>query len=87
MQFVRRLGDGPQLHFNPGSVGFAYAHHQEEGRFRAEPWAEYALLTVERGCFALTFYRIPFAVDALIASYQESGRPHASAAIAQYAGR
>ena len=81
------LRGGAPARFKPRSVGSAYAPPPAKGGFSGWAWGEYALLTVERGCFALTFYRIPFAVDALIASYQESGRPHASAAIAQYAGR
>jgi predicted phosphodiesterase len=87
VQFMRRLGNGPQMHFNPGSVGFAYAHHQAEERFRADPWAEYAILTLENDRFALAFCRVPFDVAALIASYQQSGRPHADSAIAQYERR
>ncbi|HEX5690821.1 MAG TPA: metallophosphoesterase family protein, partial [Roseiflexaceae bacterium] len=40
LQQLRRVGDA--LFFNPGSVGRAFARHQPEGRFRYDPWAEYA---------------------------------------------
>lgn len=84
VQFVRRIGAGPQIHFNPGSVGRAYAHHQADAQFRNDPWAEYAILTVASGRCALAFHRVPLDVTALIASYEQSGRPHAAAAIAEY---
>jgi predicted phosphodiesterase len=87
VQFVRRLGAGPQLHFNPGSVGFAYSHHQPDENFQADPWAEYAVLTVGSGQRGLEFRRVPFDVAALIDVYARSGRPHADTAIAQYRGR
>src|SRR5262245_39923488 len=81
-QQVRRLGAG--FFFNPGSVGFAYSHHQPEGAFRADPWAEYAVLTVEAGNISLEFRRIPFDVEAVIGSYQAGGRPDSAVAVAQY---
>jgi diadenosine tetraphosphatase ApaH/serine/threonine PP2A family protein phosphatase len=82
LQQIRRVGAG--LFFNPGSVGFAYSHEQPEERFRADPWAEYALLTVEDQRLGLEFRRVPFDVDALISVYQASGRPYADTAAAQY---
>jgi len=87
VQFVRRLGAGPQIHFNPGSVGFAYSHHQPEEGFQADGWAEYAILDVNGDRFALEFQRVPFNVETLIAIYARSGRPHTDAAVAQYRGR
>ncbi len=87
VQFVRRLGAGPQVHFNPGSVGFAYSHHQPDAGFQADHWAEYAILTVEDQRLALEFHRVPFDVAALIEVYTVCGRPHPASAIAQYRGR
>ena len=84
MQQMRRLDVGPAFFFNPGSVGFAYSHYQAADRFRADPWAEYAVLTVDGDRVALEFRRVPFDVPALIASYHTSGRPFADEAIAQY---
>jgi predicted phosphodiesterase len=82
VQFVRHFGR--TFHFNPGSVGFAYRHDQPEGSFRADPWAEYALLTSTNGRLALEFRRVSFDVEQLIDAYRVSGRPHAETAIAQY---
>jgi predicted phosphodiesterase len=84
MQQIRRIGASETFFFNPGSVGFAYSHQQPDDAFRADPWAEYAVLTADRGRLALEFRRVPFDVQALIAAYQSSGRPYAADAIAQY---
>jgi len=81
-QQIRRSGEG--FFFNPGSVGFAYSHYQPDGQFFADPWAEYAILTVERGQTSLEFRRVPFDIQELIRIYRESGRPFADEAIAQY---
>lgn len=83
LQQIRRIGNS--FFFNPGSVGFAYSHIQPDDAFRADSWAEYAVLTVEGGRVGLEFRRVPFDVAALIRVYRESGRPHAQEAIAQYA--
>lgn len=81
-QQIRRNGE--LFFFNPGSVGFAYSHYQPDGQFHADPWAEYAILTVENGQTSLEFRRIDFEVEELIRIYRESGRPFADEAIAQY---
>jgi len=82
VQQIRHLGDA--FYFGCGSVGFAYRHSQPDGEFHADPWAEYAVLSVDDGRLALEFRRVPFDVEALTAAYRLSGRPHAEAAIAQY---
>lgn len=82
VQFVRHLGR--QFFFNPGSVGLAYRHDQPEAGFRADPWAEYALLTTTGAQLALEFRRVPFDVEALVDAYRTSGRPYAAEAIGQY---
>jgi len=81
-QQIRRNGDN--FFFNPGSVGFAYSHNQPDHQFFADPWAEYAILTLENGQVSLEFRRVPFDVQQLIRVYHESGRPFADEAIAQY---
>jgi predicted phosphodiesterase len=81
-QQIRRNGE--LFFFNPGSVGFAYSHYQLDGQFSADPWAEYAILTVEKGQTSLEFRRLPFDVRELIRIYRESGRPFTDEAIAQY---
>ena len=83
MQQIRRLGDS--FFFNPGSVGLTYNHQQDEAGFRTDPWAEYAVLTAENGRIRLEFRRVPFDVAALLRAYQDSGRPFAEEAVAQYA--
>jgi putative phosphoesterase len=83
-QQIRRNGE--HFFFNPGSVGFAYSHYQPDGQFLADPWAEYAILTVESGQTSLEFRRLPFDVRELVRIYHESGRPFADEAIAQYQG-
>jgi putative phosphoesterase len=83
MQQIRRWG--ALFFFNPGSVGFAYSHDQPDDHFRADPWAEYAILTAEDdGRLALEFRRVPFDVAALIQAYETSGRPHIDQALAFY---
>ncbi len=84
MQQIRRIGASDSFYFNPGSVGFGYSHNQPDGQFRANPWAEYAVLTAEDGRISLDFRRVPFDVQALIAVYQASGRPYADEAVGQY---
>lgn len=87
VQYMRRLGADGRFFFNPGSIGFAYSHHQPEDSFRADPWAEYAVLTSEGDKLALQFRRVPYDVEPLIDAYRTSGRPYADQAIAQYAPR
>ena len=82
VQQIRHLGRA--FYFGCGSAGFAYRHDQPEERFRADPWAEYALLAVDNGRLALEFRRVPFDVEELIAVYRASCRPFADDAIAQY---
>lgn len=84
VQQIRHLGRS--FFFNPGAVGFAYRHGQEAGAFRADPWAEYALLTAEGEGLALEFRRVPYDAEALIKIYRASGRPFTDEAVAQYGG-
>ena len=81
-QQIRRLGE--HFFFNPGSVGFAFSHHQPEKQFHADPWAEYAILTAENGQVSVEFRRVPFDPREWIRVFRESGRPFAEDAIAQY---
>lgn len=81
-QQIRR--NGKFFFFNPGSVGFAYSHHQPGDQFFADPWADYAILTVNDDQLGLEFRRVPFDTQELIRIYRQSGRPFAEEAIAQY---
>jgi predicted phosphodiesterase len=82
LQQIRRLDDA--FFFNPGSVGFAYSHQQPEEGFHADPWAEYAVLSLDSGRLGLEFRRIPYDADTLIEIILRSGRPYAEEAAAQY---
>ncbi len=84
-QQTRRVGDG--LFFNPGSIGLAYNYRLPADQFRADPWAEYAILTYEQGRLSLEFRRVPYDVEELLRIVQASGRPHAERAIADYRSR
>jgi predicted phosphodiesterase len=84
IQFIRHFGR--TFHFNPGSVGLAYRHGQPEDDFHADPWAEYAVLSSDKGRLSLEFRRVNFDAKQLIRAYATSGRPHAESAIKQYEG-
>ena len=79
---VRRISNS--FFFNPGSVGVAYNHGQDESAFHLDPWAEYAILTVGETHIGLEFRRVPFDVDELVRVYRDSGRPFAEEVIAEY---
>jgi predicted phosphodiesterase len=82
-QQVRRVGDA--TFFNPGSLGLAYSSHYPGASLRADPWAEYAILTTDDGGgVGLEFRRVPYDVAELFRIYRASGRPFAEEAIAQY---
>jgi predicted phosphodiesterase len=82
LQQLRRLGDA--FFFNPGSIGRAFNRHQPAGQFRADPWAEYAVLSLAPGRLGLEFRRVPIDADALIRVILGSGRPYAEEAAEQY---
>jgi predicted phosphodiesterase len=73
-QWARRLGDC--YYVNPGSVGVAYDHHQPEESFRADSYAEYAVLTVNGPGVGVEFRRVPFDARAVIEAIEASGMPH-----------
>jgi predicted phosphodiesterase len=73
LQWTRR--SGPAYFVNPGSVGLAYDHHQPEESFRADPWAEYAILTID-GALEVEFRRVPFDRAAVVRAIESSGMPH-----------
>ncbi len=84
-QQLRPIGYG--LFFNPGSVGFAYDYLPPKDSSRTQPWAEYAILTVEQQRWGIEFRRAPYDVENLIHAIHTSGRPHAEQMIADYRGR
>ncbi len=83
-QQLRRLGLSNAWYFNPGSVGFAYNWQLPEDQFRADPWAEYAIVASEGENIGVTFRKIPFDASEFIRIIRASGRPYAEQAAAQY---
>jgi predicted phosphodiesterase len=78
LQWTRRCG---RAYFvNPGSVGLAYDHHQPEESFRCDPWAEYALLSIDDGAVGIEFRRVPFDAAEVLQAIQASGMPHPESA-------
>lgn len=82
VQFLRRVRD--TFHFNPGSVGLAYSHHQPDDSFYNDAVAEYVILTVDGNRTALEFRRVPYDVNAVIQNYRNSGRPFVDDLIQHY---
>jgi predicted phosphodiesterase len=73
LQWTRRCG--PAYFVNPGSVGLAYDHHQPEESFRADPLAEFAILTLG-SAVEVEFRRVPFDRAAVLKAIETSGMPH-----------
>lgn len=84
LPFTRRLRDSQNFFFNPGSVGVAYNHEQSGDQGFLDPWAEYAILTVNGTQVSLEFRRVPIDLDKMAEVYRLSGRPFAEIAMAQY---
>jgi predicted phosphodiesterase len=84
LQYTRRLRDSQNFFFNPGSVGVAYNHEQTNEVGYLDPWAEYAILTVEGSQVSLEFRRIPLDLEKMADIYRRSDRPFAETAMEQY---
>jgi predicted phosphodiesterase len=84
LQYTRRLRDSQNFFFNPGSVGVAYNHEQTDPNGLLDPWAEYAVLTVEGAQVSLEFRRIPLDMEKMADIYRKSDRPFAETAMEQY---
>lgn len=84
LQFMRRLRDSQNFFFNPGSVGVAYNHEQAGDSGYLDPWAEYAILTVDSMMLSLEFRRIPLDLNKLAEIYRHSDKPFAETAMEQY---
>jgi predicted phosphodiesterase len=72
-QWARRLGN--RYFVNPGSVGLAYDHRQPEESFRADPFAEYAVVTADGDSTGVEFRRVPFDGGEVLRAIEESGMP------------
>jgi predicted phosphodiesterase len=84
LQWTRRCG--PAYLVNPGSVGLAYDHHQPEESFRADPWAEFAIVTLD-GAVEVEFRRVPFDRAAVLKAIEASGMPHPEPATRLWSAR
>ncbi|HET7076633.1 MAG TPA: hypothetical protein VFM49_04215, partial [Chloroflexia bacterium] len=73
--------------FNPGSAGFAYNRHQPEEDFKADSWADYAVLGVDQGRIRLEFRRVPFDPAEMVRIILASGVPYAEDQAARYQPR
>ena len=82
-QQLRRIGNA-SWYINPGSVGLAYDWRLPDDHFHADPWADYAIVTVQNGQIAVEFRHVPFDVNELMRLIQASGRPDAENAIRMY---
>jgi predicted phosphodiesterase len=86
LQYVRRLGES--FFFNPGTVGLSAYHHQPEGVFQCDPWAEYAVLTVNPdGGISLDFRRVPYDMQAQYNLVLNSDMPVREKVAAKFAPR
>lgn len=84
LQYTRRLRDSQNFYFNPGSVGVAYNHEQTSEQNLLDPWAEYALLTIEKSVTQLEFIRVALDMDKMADIYRASNRPFANGMMSQY---
>jgi putative phosphoesterase len=82
LQQLRRVGDS--FFFNPGSVGFSWNHSHTSEKLRADPWAEYAVVSLEGTTIGVEFRRVPFDVRELVRLATAAGRPHADEMAAEY---
>ena len=72
-QWARRLDK--RYFVNPGSVGLAYDHHWVVQGYGADPYAEYAIVSVDDSV-AVEWRRVPFDADDVIRAIEASGMPH-----------
>jgi len=85
-QQMRRLGSN-SWYFNPGSVSLAYNWGRSDlttGQMCLDPWADYAIVSVDEAGFSLTFRHVPFDIEQLARIIRASGRLYAEDLIAGY---
>ena len=84
LQFTRRLRDSQNFFFNPGSVGVAVNPEHTNEQNLLDPWAEYAILTIEEFNTRLEFVRVILDMDKMTEIYRASDRPFADEMMDQY---
>lgn len=80
-QHLRRLGSS--FFVNPGSVGWAYDRYAPAGAPQIDPWAEYAVVSVDSGQWSVECCRVPFGVHEYARVIRASGRPYGEELIAR----
>jgi putative phosphoesterase len=79
LQQIRQLD--LNFFFNPGSVSLPSRPNSADGKRKVNPWAEYAVLTVEAsGLESLEFRRVRYDIEPLLALIDSSGMPNARTA-------
>jgi putative phosphoesterase len=58
---------------NPGSVGLSFTYHPQ---FGYSPWAEFALVTWQRGRVHFDLHRLPLDIDTIIDDARQTDMPH-----------
>lgn len=81
-QQLRRVGQS--WYFNPGSVSLAYNWELSQEQARADPWADYAIVSTDGTNFGITFRHVPFDVDEMMRIIRVSGKPYAEESLAVY---
>lgn len=84
IQQIRRIGDA--LFVNPGSIGVVYDPSLPKERLHIDAWAEFCILTLDRGRLSVDFHRTPYPVQDYIGAIRASGIVHADRLIAEYRG-
>lgn len=69
---------------NPSCIGFAYHWRRPQEEFRADPLAEYGLLTMAREQLGVEFRHNSFDVESMLEGVRNSGRPHIESTLAMY---
>jgi putative phosphoesterase len=85
LQYVRRIGETRFV--NPGSVGLGFDHEQDPEDFRFDAYASYAVVSSTNGRHDISFRRVPFDTDAVIAAITESGIPAGEEPVRQWTPR
>jgi predicted phosphodiesterase len=74
MQWTRPIAH--RVILNPGSVGLAYDHEQEDDEnVRLSPWAEYAIVDSADDRLSIELLRVHFDPAKVISAIERSGRP------------
>ena len=85
LQQLRRFKGS--FYFNPGSVGSSYDHSQTVDAPHADSWAEYAIVSSDKGRLGVEFRRVPFDADEWIRVTARSGKPDADQVSQEYSVR